>query len=46
MSEELHHKGLWSRIKRFIRANLLAGILFLKPVMATFFFSSTGWTGC
>ncbi len=38
MSEELHHKGLWSRIKRFIRANLLAGILFLTPVMATFFF--------
>ncbi|HDQ41882.1 MAG TPA: DUF502 domain-containing protein [Desulfonatronum sp.] len=38
MSEELHHKGILSRIKRFIRANLLAGILFLTPVMATFFF--------
>lgn len=38
MSEEIQHKGVWSRIKRFIKANLLAGILFLTPVMATFFF--------
>ncbi len=38
MSDTHHPKTLWARIKHFIRANLLAGILFLTPVMATFFF--------
>lgn len=38
MSEELHRKGFWFRVKHFIRANLLAGILFLTPIMATFYF--------
>lgn len=38
MSETHHPKTLCARVKHFIRANLLAGILFLTPVMATFFF--------
>lgn len=38
MSDELHPKSFWFRLKHFIRANLLAGLLFLTPVMATFFF--------
>lgn len=38
MSEELHPKSFWFRVKRFLKANLLAGILFLTPIMATFFF--------
>lgn len=38
MSDAHHPKTLWARLKHFIRANLLAGILFLTPIMATFFF--------
>jgi uncharacterized membrane protein len=38
MAAEPHSKGFWFRLKHFFRANLLAGILFLVPVMATFFF--------
>lgn len=38
MNEDLQPRGCWFRLKNFIRVNLLAGILFLTPVMATFFF--------
>jgi len=38
VSDELHSKSFWFRLKHFIRVNLLAGLLFLTPVMATFFF--------
>lgn len=38
MTEDPQTRGILFRIKHFIKANLLAGILFLTPVMATFFF--------
>lgn len=38
MTEDNQPRGFLFRLKNFIRANLLAGILFLTPVMATFFF--------
>lgn len=38
MREDHVRRGPFSRLKRFIRVNLLAGVLFLTPVLATFFF--------
>jgi uncharacterized membrane protein len=38
MKENHSSPGFWGAVKHFIKSNLLAGILFLTPVMATFFF--------
>lgn len=32
----LEKKGIWSALKRFFKVNLIAGILFLTPLVATF----------
>lgn len=37
MDEKHEHRGLFARIRKFLKVNILAGLLFLTPIAATFF---------